>query len=332
METFELGDFQTTTGFTLPNAQLAYDTVGTLSSAKDNAIIFLNFLGGSPEALKMWIGEGRPLDPRKYFIILPGLFGSGFSSSPSNTPPPFDGGAFPPLNIADDVIAQQRLVTEELGLEQLQLALGWSVGALQAYEWAVRYPGMIKRLASIGGAPMPSDWAKLWLRTVFEQPITSDPSWNGGFFTDPNAMQAAFRHSAHEMALTLALPGLLNGDLLRSVGFASIEHFIRAVFESFTRSQHPGNLVSVVRKTLRADSSAGGDMAAALNRITAKTFIFAFTGDLMFPAEECKVDADRIPQAKFQEISALAGHLATFALFDQDRQAVDDAIQEALES
>lgn len=332
METFELGNFQTTTGFTLPNAKLAYDTLGNLNAAKDNAILFPNFLGGTPAALEMWIGEDRPLDPRKYFIILPGLFGGGSSSSPSNTAPPFDGGAFPALNIADDVIAQHRLITEKLGINELQLILGWSVGALQAYEWTIRFPSMVKRLASIAGAPKPSAWTRLWLRTVWEEPITSDPAWNDGFCGDPLAVQASLRHVAHEMAMTLVPPRLYREELWRSAGFASVDDFIRGIFEGFTRPQHPGNLVSVARKTHAADPSAGGDLAAALSRITAKTFVFAFTGDPMFPAEECKMDADRIPHAKFREISTLGGHLATFALFEQDRQAVDDAIQEALAS
>lgn len=332
METFELGNFKTTTGFTLPNATLAYDTFGTLNAAKDNAILFPNFLGGTSEALAMWIDADRPLDPRKYFIIVPGLFGNGFSSSPSNTAPPFDGGAFPPLNIADDVIAQHRLLTEWLDIAELQLVLGWSVGALQAYEWAIRFPDMIKRLASIAGAPMPSVWTRLWLRTVFEEPITSHPAWNDGFCTDSRALQGPLRHAAHEMAITLVPHRVYREELWRSAGFASVDDFLSGVFEGFSRPQDPGNLVSVARKARAADPSVGGDLAVALSRITAKTFVFAFTGDPMFPPEECKVDADRIPRAKFREINSLGGHLATFAMFQQDRRAVDDAIQEALTS
>lgn len=332
METFELGNFQTTTGFIIPNARMAYETFGSLNADKDNAILFPNFLGGTPEALAMWIGTDRPLDPRKYFIILPGLFGAGFSSSPSNTAPPFDKGAFPPLDIADDVIAQHRLVSDRLGIEELRLILGWSVGALQAYEWAIRFPDMVKCLASIAGAPKPSDWTKLWLRTVFEEPITSDPVWNEGFCAGPQVTHAPLRHAAHEMAMTLVPHRLYREELWRSAGFASVDDFIRRIFEGFTRLQDPCNLISQVRKTSTADPSAGGDLAAALSRITAETFVFAFTGDPMFPPEECKMDADRIPHAKFREINSIGGHLATFALFEQDRQAVDDAIQEALMS
>ena len=111
MDTFELGNFTLTTGFTLPNAKLAYTTHGTLNAAKDNAILFTNFIGGTDQALEVFIGEDFALDPRQYFIILPGQFGNGFSSSPSNTPPPYDRGAFPPINVADDIVAQHRLVT-----------------------------------------------------------------------------------------------------------------------------------------------------------------------------------------------------------------------------
>jgi len=62
-----------------------------------------------------------PLDPRKYFIILPGQFANGFSSSPSNTPPPFNDGAFPNVTIGDDVRAQHRLVTERFEIKRLEL-------------------------------------------------------------------------------------------------------------------------------------------------------------------------------------------------------------------
>src|SRR5215813_9849119 len=131
MEIFELGDFPLTSGYTLPGAKLSYKTHGTLNAAKDNAILFPHFLGGAPEALEGWIGEGRPLDPNKYFIILPGQFGNGVSTSPSNSQPPFERGAFPAMKFADDVVAQHKLVTEKFGIGELQLVLGWSTGGLQ---------------------------------------------------------------------------------------------------------------------------------------------------------------------------------------------------------
>lgn len=88
---FELGNFELESRITLPGGRLAYKTHGTLN--EDNAILFPHMWSGTPKAMEIFIGEDRPLNPRKYFIVLPGQFANGFSSSPSNTPPPFNGGA-----------------------------------------------------------------------------------------------------------------------------------------------------------------------------------------------------------------------------------------------
>jgi homoserine O-acetyltransferase len=131
-EIFELGNYQLQSGVTLPNARIAYKTPGNLNAAKDNVVLFPHMWSGTPKAVEIFIGEDRPLDPRKYFIILPGQFANGFSSSPSNTPPPFNGGAFPHVTIGDDVVAQHRLITERYGIN------GWNW--CSAGRWAPSKP------------------------------------------------------------------------------------------------------------------------------------------------------------------------------------------------
>lgn len=330
MDVFDLGNFRTLSGYTIPNARIAYTTHGTLSPARDNAVLFPNFLGGSDQALEIYIGEGRPLDPARHFVILPGQFGNGFSSSPSNTPPPFDRGAFPPIAIADDVIAQQRLLTEHFGISELQLVLGWSVGSLQTFEWAVRFPQMVKRMASIAGAPQPSPWTRHWLRTVIEEPVMTDPAWNGGFYANAADVQAGLRRQAHVMALTLPPIGYLRPQILDALGFASADDFVRGFFEGFMVPQDPNNLIIQARKARAADPAQGGDMQAALGRITAKALIVAFTGDAMFPPRDGELHATWIPGAQYREVTTTSGHLTTFALFPEDRDAVDAAIRDAL--
>jgi homoserine O-acetyltransferase len=86
-EIFELGNFELESGITLPGAKLAYKTHGTLNEARDNVILFPHMWSGTPKAMESFIGEDRPLNPSRYFIVLPGQFANGFSSSPSNTPP-----------------------------------------------------------------------------------------------------------------------------------------------------------------------------------------------------------------------------------------------------
>ena len=103
---FDLGAFEFEMGETLPGAKLAYKTQGTLNAARDNAILFPHMYSGTSASMEPFIGVGRPLDPQKHFIILPGQFGNGLSSSPSNTPAPFDRARFPKVTIGDDVRAQ----------------------------------------------------------------------------------------------------------------------------------------------------------------------------------------------------------------------------------
>jgi len=336
MAMFDLGDFQTTTGYTLPNAKLDYETHGTLNAAKDNAILFPHFLGGGPQAVAMWIGEGRALDPTKYFIICPGQFGNGVSTSPSNTPPPYDRGGFPPVRFAGDVIAQHKLVTEQFGIEELQLVLGWSTGALQTFEWAVRYAPMVKRVACIAGAHKPSPWTRLWLSTVLESPIVSDPNFNNGWYTDAGAVQGGLRRMAHNTALTLPPNWFYTEEepLWRNLGFSSLEDSVSRFWEAFWLPQDPNNLLVQIRKALAADPSrnTGGDMDAALKSVTSKTLVLAFTGDPMFTPEGSERIAARIPGAQYKKVNSVYGHLATFALSQDDVKQVDSALRELLAS
>ena len=89
-EVFEAGDLDLQSGETLREAKLAYKTHGRLNASKDNVVVFPTFFGGRHTQNEGMIGEGRALDPNKYFIIVPNLFGNGVSSSPSNAAPPYN--------------------------------------------------------------------------------------------------------------------------------------------------------------------------------------------------------------------------------------------------
>ena len=71
---FELGNYELESGITLPNAKIAYKTHGALNEARDNVVLFPHMWSGTPKAMEIFIGHDRPLDPRRYFIILPGQF------------------------------------------------------------------------------------------------------------------------------------------------------------------------------------------------------------------------------------------------------------------
>lgn len=329
---FEIQNFRMQSGATLPVARISYRTHGALNAEKSNAILFPCFLGGVPEALEIWIGEGRPLDPSKYFIILPGQFGIAPSSSPSNTPAPYDGASFPQATIADDVIAQEQMLRELFGVTELQLVLGWSVGALQTYEWAVRFPDAVKRMASIAGAAKPSDWTRLWLKSVIEEPLTTDPFWANGRYADGAALQAGKRQIGHLAALTLPPKAFykMGEEVWRNLGFSSVPDFVARFWEAFWLPYDPNDLVLQARKAWAADPAQGGDIRAAQAGIKARVMVAAFTGDAMFPPEEGALDAAATPGSLFRHLEGSSGHLATFSLSETDRTNIDGVIAEIL--
>ena len=116
----------------------------------------------------------------------------------------------------------------------------------------------------------------------------------------------------------------------RGLGFSSVEDFVSRFWEGFWIGQDPNDLVACARKAIAADPSGGGDVSAALASIQATMAIVAFTGDPMFPPEECIRDAERVPNATFHHVDSDYGHLATFALSGDDVKAIDGALRDLL--
>jgi len=92
---FSIGNVVLQCGITLPAAKPAYKTYGALAAARDNVILMPTFYGGQHVDTEAMMGGGRALDPARYFIVVPNMFGNGLSSSASDTSPPFDRAAFP---------------------------------------------------------------------------------------------------------------------------------------------------------------------------------------------------------------------------------------------
>ncbi len=330
-EYFELGDFPLEMGETLRNAKLAYKTHGKLNQTKDNVILFPHMWSGTSKSMEIFIGEGRPLDPTKYFIILPGQFGNGFSSSPSNTPPPFNMGAFPNVMIGDDVRAQHRLVTEKFGISELQLVLGWSMGAEQTYEWAVRYPEMVQRAAPFAGTAKTTPHDYIFVR-AHEDAIKSDPAWNNGFYTEPHAVHVGLRRHAQVWSVMGVTQEFYKQEAWRPAGYSSLEDFLRGFWEGYLLPMDPNNLLCQAWKWRHGDVSlhTGGDLKAALGRITAKTFVIPFEGDMFFPVKDHVDEQQLIPDSELRVIESLWGHFAMFCMTKEDTEAIDRALGDLL--
>jgi homoserine O-acetyltransferase/O-succinyltransferase len=333
LQYFELGPFAFDSGYTLPNATLAYRTHGSLKAAKDNAVLFPHMYSGTSESLAGLIGEGRALDPSQYFIILPDQFGNGLSSSPSNTPVPFDRGQFPAVSIADDVRAQHRLVTERFGITSLHTVVGWSMGGQQTYEWAVRYPQLVRRAAVFSATAKTSAHSKLFV-DLHTDLLRSDAAFAGGFYTDPAEVHVGLKRHAMAFTLLSTTARFFRDEVWRGFGFASADDFGQGFMRGYYQAMDPNNLLCQAAKWRAADVSvhAGGDVAAALGRITATFFAIAFSDDSLAPVEDLEADVAMIPGARLREIDSPMGHFAMYGLLPDDGAAIDEALAEVLKS
>ncbi|MFV1875625.1 alpha/beta fold hydrolase [Nioella sp.] len=182
-ETFRVTNFELECGTVLPEAVLAYQTLGNLNADGSNAVVYCCHFGATHEQCKFLIGSGAPLDPERHFIVLTNLSGNGLSSSPNSTPVPFHGANFPLVTIRDNVRLQHAL-TEQLGIKNIALVLGHSMGALQAYEWAAGYPEHVATALPFCGAARVSDHNRAFLEAMLAI-LACDPAFEDGQYSSP---------------------------------------------------------------------------------------------------------------------------------------------------
>lgn len=158
--TYPLGDFALKTGGHIHQAHIAFKTFGDPTNP---TIIYPTWYSGLIADNEWLIGETKTLDPTRYFIIIPALFGNGQSSSPSNRP---DLKPFPNVLFYDNVRAQHELVTKHLGVEHVRAVLGWSMGAGQTYQWATQYPDFMDLVVPFCGSARTSLHNQVFLEGV----------------------------------------------------------------------------------------------------------------------------------------------------------------------
>jgi homoserine O-acetyltransferase len=164
----DLGDCPVEGAQPIRGCRLGYRTFGTLSPARDNAVLLLPWYQGKSADLASHVGPDGIVDPRRHFVIAVDAFGNGVASSPS-TSALQPGEAFPPFSLRDLVRAEHALVTRQLGLDRLEAVIGISMGGMQALAWATEHPGFAR--AVVAAVPSPRSTAadrRYWEATVSE--------------------------------------------------------------------------------------------------------------------------------------------------------------------
>lgn len=189
--TWVVRDFRFHTGQVLPELKLHYQTVGAPTG---EPVLVLHGTTGSgtsmlgPHFGGELFGPGQPLDASRYHVILPDAIGTGKSSKPS------DGlrTQFPAYNYDDMVDAQYRLVREHLGIQRLRLVIGNSMGGMQTWIWAQKYPSMMDIAVPMASLPTEMSGRNWMMRRLIIDSIRNDPEWmNGNYTKQPRSLQFA---------------------------------------------------------------------------------------------------------------------------------------------
>jgi homoserine O-acetyltransferase len=329
---FEAGDVVLQSGLTYRGAKLAYKTFGTLNAAKSNAIVHPTSFGAQHTDLEWAVGEGRALDPTKYFIVIINKFGNGLSSSPSNTPPPFDRGRYPFFTMADNVRVQQRLMAEVFGVERVRMVYGFSMGAQQAFHWAALFPDRVEKIMAICGSAKTSPHNFVFLEGV-KAALTADEAWKDGWFaTQPVRGFQAFGRVYAGWGLSQAF---YREEVWRRVGYSSLEDFLVASWEAGFRRRDANDLLAMLWMWQHADISAnelyGGDLKKALGAITADAIVMPCETDLYFTVEDNRREVAQMPRAELRPIPSIWGHRAgNPVLSPPDAKFIGDATRELL--
>ncbi|MER2127732.1 alpha/beta fold hydrolase [Solibacillus sp.] len=315
-EFFDVGEFQLEEGGVIPYLQLAYVTHGELNADKSNAILIPTWFSGTSRDWDNYIGPGRALDPEKYFIVVINQIGNGVSTSPHNSPEPIAMAKFPHVRIGDDVRAQHQLITEMFGIKELALVVGGSMGAQQTYEWAVRYPDMVKRAAPIAGTAKNTVHDFIFTQTLLDA-ITSDPGWNGGNYSSHTEVADGLKRHADIWAVMGLSTEFYQQEKWKMFGVETAEQFTNGFLQPLFQSLDPNSLLTMGWKWQRGDVSrhTNGDLAAALGRITAKVIVMPIDEDMFFPVRDCAAEQALIPNSELKIISSICGH---FGLFGAD--------------
>jgi len=332
-ETFDLGDVALQGGATIRGCKLAYKTFGTLNAGRDNAIVYPTWYSGQHTENEWLIGPGMALDPEKYFVIIPNMFGNGLSSSPSNTPEPYNGPRFPKITATDNVRQQHRLVTEKFGIERLPLVTGWSMGALQTFHWGALYPDMVERIAPFCGSAKCSRHNFVFLEGV-KAALTADAGFaEGGYKSKP---ERGLRAMARVYAGWGFSQAFYREELdLKALGYSSLEDFLVAFWEGLFLSKDANNLLAMLWTWQHGDISAnelyGGDYPKALAAIKAKAYVMPGQTDLYFPPEDSQFEVAHMPNAELVTVPSIWGHFAGGpGLNPEDVRFIDGKLKELL--
>ena len=334
--------FSLEAGGVLASPTLHYAMYGEPNAAADNVVFVAHALSGSARVADWWpwlFSERGLFHDGRHCVIGINMLGSCYGSTGPGSVDPASGqryGAnFPLVSIGDMVTLQMRLL-ESLHIPRLKLVMGASIGGMQALTMAIRFPERVRRVISIGAAPLRA--LGLGLNHLQRQMIELDPAWQGGeylaeapphkglalaralavcTYKSPELFTERFARkpdrsgedpwiSAHERGLGLSGPRFDVGGYLDYQGERFVERFDANAYLAITRTMDTFEL-----------TRGFAPPEAAYRRILAEVLLVGISSDWLFPAAEIAELSDGMRKAGvecvYRELTSAHGHDAFLA-------------------
>jgi homoserine O-acetyltransferase len=326
---FVIANFKTESGVTLPQVRIVYGTFGHLNPAKDNVVLLPSHYMADFHGYEWLSGPGHALDTSKLFLVATELFGNGHSSSPSNTPEPFHGPRFPVMTIRDNVEAVHRLLTEELTITHVRAIIGFSMGAQQAFQWAVSYPDFADRIVATCGTAKTYPHGVVRLEGQIAT-LTADAAFQNGDYTAPPT-------KGLEAFAVVWTGWLFSQEWWRRELWRETEKpgtTFEQVLNNFRTNFIPGadanDLILQMRTWERHDvgstPGSGGDVERALRSIKVPFLYMPSETDLYFPLGDARYEAAFMSKVSLVPIPSLWGHTAGAGGSPADEKFLNETI------
>ncbi|KRC58512.1 homoserine O-acetyltransferase [Agromyces sp. Root81] len=314
-----IGDVTLESGRVLPSARIAYEQWGTLSPARDNAILVLHALTGDSHVVGQagpahpsagwWpgiVGPGLAIDTDRWFVVAPNVLGGcqGSTGPASLAPDRAEWGIrFPFLTIRDQVRAQIAFA-RELGIERFAAVVGGSMGAMHVLEWAIMAPDAVERIAVLA-APASTSADQIALNSVQIEAIRTDPAFRSGEFYDapdgdgPTRGLALARRmamlnyrTASELNQRFTRSWQSDLDPLGGEGRFAVESYLDFHGNKFTRRFDANSYIVLTQAMNSHDIGRGRrGVEAALARVEARSLVLGIDSDRYFPLSGQRVIA-----------------------------------------
>ena len=330
--------YTTELGVLLPSVRVAYRTWGTLNARKDNVVLICQAFTGSADADAWWEGmfsPGGAFDETTDFIICSNVLGSCYGTTGPLSINPLTGTHygpdFPLITIRDMVHVQRRLLAA-LGIDQVKLAVGASLGGMQVLEWGFLYPDVVQALMPMGASGRHSAWC-IGQSEAQRQAIYADRDWNDGWYTQ-STPPARGLSAARMMAMCTYrsfenFQSRFSRDIQSSTGAFKVESYLHHQGRKLVERFDANTYITLTKAMDLHDLGRGrGEYEEVLRSLSVPVEILSINSDILYPKEEQEELARFIPKSRILYLDEPYGHDA----FLIDVEKVSRMVREFLDS